>query len=139
MLKHITKDFHNIECVNCAISDINEVTNFYLLSDTTENSLCSDKGGTAIKVQTYTLKNIIDMFNLEFIDFVKIDIEGSEIKFLSNENIECMNKYVKKFFIEFHTTNNINYIEYRNKYNTIFSNLGWITENVNEDSLYCHK
>lgn len=139
ILKHFTKDFKNIECVQGAISDKNEITQFYILEDTTENSLMSGKGGTTVNVQTYTLKNIIDMFNLEVIDFVKIDIEGSEIKFLSEENIKTLGEHVKKFFIEFHTTNGIHYKEYRNKYNILFSNLGWEVENLNEDALYCYR
>ena len=80
--------FKNIECVQGAISDKNEITQFYILEDTTENSLISGKGGIEVNVQTYTLKDIINMFSLKVIDFVKIDIEGSEIKFLSEENIK---------------------------------------------------
>jgi FkbM family methyltransferase len=139
ILKHFTKGFKNIECVQGAISYKKEITQFYILEDTTENSLMSGKGGIEISVQAYTLKNIIDMFNLETIDFVKIDIEGSEIKFLSEENIKTLGDCVKKFFIEFHTINGVHYKEYRDKYNTLFSNLGWGVENINEDSLYCYK
>jgi FkbM family methyltransferase len=139
ILKHFTKDFKNIECVQGAISDKKEITQFYILEDTTENSLVSEKGGIEVNVQTYTLKNIIDMFDLESIDFVKIDIEGSEIKFLSEENIKTLGEYVRKFFIEFHTINGIHYRDYRDQYNTLFSNLGWEVENLNEDSLYCYR
>jgi len=139
ILKHFTKDFKNIECVQGAISDKNEITQFYILEDQTENSLMSGKGGIEVNVQTYTLKDIINMFDLKVIDFVKIDIEGSEIKFLSEENIKTLGEYVKKFFIEFHTINGINYKEYRDKYNILFSSLGWEVENLNEDSLYCYR
>ena len=82
--------------------------------------LFNNKMGTEVQVETYTLKNIIDMYNLDSIDFVKIDIEGSEVKFLSEENIETLNRYVKKFFVEFHNVNGKTYSEHRDYYQNVF-------------------
>jgi FkbM family methyltransferase len=139
ILEHFTKDIPNIYRLQGAISDKRETTSFYLLDDTTENSLISEKGGAEIQVETYTLKDIIDLYNLDIVDFVKIDIEGSEIKFLSLENIETLNNYVKKFFIEFHYVNGKTYGELREYYQDIFKTAGWNTELVSVDVLYCYK
>jgi hypothetical protein len=62
-------------------------------------------------------------------------INPAKIQYVS----DALGEYVKKFFIEFHTTNGIHYREYRDKYNTLFSSLGWEVENLNEDSLYCYR
>lgn len=139
ILEHFTKDLPNISILQGAISDKRETTQFYLLADSTENSLINEKGGTEIQVETYTLKDIIDLYDLKSVDFVKIDIEGSEIKFLSKENIETLNNYVKKFFIEFHYVNGKSYGEHREYYQDIFSHIGWNTELVSVDVLYCYK
>lgn len=139
ILEHFTKEIPNISRLQGAISDKRETTQFYLLADSTENSLINEKGGTEIQVETYTLKDIIDLYDLKSVDFVKIDIEGSEIKFLSQENIETLNQYVKKFFIEFHYVNGKTYGEHREYYQDIFSHIGWNTELVSVDILYCYK
>lgn len=139
ILEYFTKNIPNIYRLQGAISDKRETTPFYLLDDSTENSLMNEKGGTEIQVETYTLKDIIDLYDLKSVDFVKIDIEGSEIKFLSKENIETLNNYVKKFFIEFHYVNVKSYSEHREYYQDIFSRFGWNTELVGADVLYCYK
>ena len=92
------------------------------------------------KIDSYNdEEDIIDLYDLDHVDFVKIDIEGSEIKFLSKENIETLNKYVKKFFIEFHQVNGKTYGEHREYYQGIFEYIGWNTELINVDVLYCYK
>lgn len=139
ILEYFTKDIPNIHRLQGAISNKRETTPFYILSDSTENSLVNEKGGIEIQVETYTLKDIIDLYDLDHVDFVKIDIEGSEIKFLSKENIETLNKYVKKFFIEFHQVNGKTYGEHREYYQGIFEYIGWNTELINVDVLYCYK
>lgn len=139
ILEHFTEDIPNIYRLQGAISDKRETTQFYILSDSTENSLVNEKGGIEIQVETYTLKDVIDLYNLDSVDFVKIDIEGSEIKFLSKENIETLNNYVKKFFIEFHQVNGKTYGEHREYYQDIFKSIGWNTELVSVDVLYCYK
>ena len=139
ILEYFTKDIPNIYRLQGAISNKRETTSFYILSDSTENSLMNEKGGIEIQVETYTLKDVIDLYDLDHVDFVKIDIEGSEIKFLSKENIETLNKYVKKFFIEFHQVNGKTYGEHREYYQGIFEYIGWNTELVSVDVLYCYK
>jgi len=142
ILEYFTTDSPNIYRLRGAVSDKRETTSFYLLSDTTENSLMpffNNKVGTEVQVETYTLKDIIDLYNLDIVDFVKIDIEGSEVKFLSKDNIDTLNKYVKKFFVEFHNVNNKTYSEHRDYYQNIFRQDGWNTEIINHDVLYCFK
>ncbi len=139
ILEYFTHDIPNIYRLCGAISDKRGTSTFFMLHDSTENSLVDKRGGMEIQVETYTLKDIIDLYDIDTIDFLKIDIEGSEIQFLSDNNIDTMNKHVKKFFIEFHDVNGLSYTQYREKYQNIFKEMGWNVELISVDVLYCYK
>ena len=49
----------------------------------------------------YNLKKIFTTFNLDKVDFMKIDIEGHEFDFILDANVDYLNK-VSKFAIEVH-------------------------------------
>jgi FkbM family methyltransferase len=139
LLEYFTKNIPNIVRVRGAVSDRRGKAAFYTLPDSTENSLLDSKGGNMVEVDTYTLEDIIDQYSLQVVDFVKIDIEGSELQFLSQNNIETLNKYVKKFFIEFHYAKGKSYTEHREYYRDLFASMGWTTELINVDVLYCYR
>ena len=139
ILEHLTKPYPNIECLNGAAAEKTAEMDFYCSStNTTMNSLVN-RGEGAIKVQGYTLNDIMFVYELPKIDFLKIDIEGSEVYFLNDKNLATMKEYVNKFFIEFHETNGIGYSEYREKYKPVFEELGFKTRNISVDALYCYK
>lgn len=107
------KNFKNIFLYNLAVSYENTFTNLFLhketdLSKTEETNLSEassmDKNKTnidfqkKIRVKTINVENIINDF--DFIDCIKIDIEGYEYKILP-----CIFKYkykIGKVFCEFH-------------------------------------
>ena len=58
---------------------------------------CSIKTVTAI-----TLKSFFDLHELNFVDFLKVDIEGAEILLISEENKNILSERVRKVALEFH-------------------------------------
>jgi FkbM family methyltransferase len=137
ILKELTKDIGKIQYVNAAISNVTGEMDFYLSeTNSTMNSL-SNIYGNSIKVKTYTLKYLLDKYDVEKVDFMKVDIEGSEVIFLSQSNIETMSKCVERFFIEFHDVNGKSYTEWRNIFKEVFIENGFDCEYVSVDALFC--
>ncbi len=49
----------------------------------------------------YNLERILRAFSLDYIDFFKVDIEGAEVPFIFNADVETFNR-VRKWAIELH-------------------------------------
>jgi len=57
---------------------------------------------TGVKVRTFSLKSLVDLYQINKIDYFKMDIEGSEKFVLTEENREIFRKRVKYLFMEAH-------------------------------------
>lgn len=137
ILQELTKEYDQIKLVNAAISNVTGEMDFYLSeTNSTMNSL-SNVYGNSIKVKTYTLKDLLKEKNVERVDFMKVDIEGSEVLFLSPNNVETMSKCVERFFIEFHDVNGKSYTEWRNLFREVFIENGFECKDVSVDALFC--
>lgn len=64
-------------------------------------SLTENKDETSDKIDCVTFEDIIKEYNLLYIDFLKIDIEGAEWNVFKNPNLEWL-KLVKVIAIEIH-------------------------------------
>lgn len=78
----------------------------YLHSDTSRLEwgyrLHEPSGNVNASFEVITISDIMNQYKLEFIDFLKIDIEGGEVSVFSNEsNMDWLNK-VKVIAIEIH-------------------------------------
>jgi len=90
-----TEQFHNIECINCAIgNDFGNVDIGFLPGQPTKNS-----GGMAIIGDGDIPMITIDSLNLKALDFLKIDIEGYEIPALRG-GMKTIMKYKPVIVIE---------------------------------------
>lgn len=137
ILSHFISKFDDIIGVNAAISNVTGEMDFYLSeTNSTMNSL-SNVYGNSIKVKTYTLKDLLEEFCIDKVDFMKVGIEGSEVLFLSQENIETMSRCVERFFIEFHDVNGKSYTEWRNLFREVFIENGFECKDVSVDALFC--
>lgn len=137
ILKELTKDIGEIEYVNAAISNVTGEMDLYLSeTNSTMNSL-SNVYGNSIKVKTYTLKDLLYLYEVEKVDFMKVDIEGSEVLFLSQENVGTMSNCVERFFIEFHDVNGKSYTQWRNLFREVFIENGFECKDVSVDALFC--
>lgn len=78
-----TNNFLNVDVVQCAISDENGKSKLYITEAVNTHSLLRPHRGSAvavIDVNIRTLDSLVQDFNFSRIDFIRMDIEGGEIK-----------------------------------------------------------
>jgi len=137
--EQLTSQFNNITRLQAAVSNITGTTKFFLFeSNSTMNSLI-DRSGNFIMVDTITIPDIISKFKLKTVDFIKIDIEGSETIALDEHIISILSTKVAKILIEFHEVNGISYEMQRDRYEPIFQKFGYETKQFGPDGLFCNK
>lgn len=101
----ITNDLSNVIIVESAITDQIGFTNLYISNNPAGHMLFSDDTNNRktdyVKVKTTTMQDIFDSFNLERVDFLKMDCEGSE-GFILTSTSEKYLRRIRKIAIEFH-------------------------------------
>lgn len=137
--KYITAKFSNVTHLQAAISDkTGQIPFFTFGSNTTMNSLIN-RGGDYFMADSITIPDLIEKFKLKRVDFIKLDIEGSETIALNEDVIKYMSDKVSKILIEFHEVNGIGYTEQRTIYESIFVKYGYKPTHFGPDGLYCFK
>lgn len=104
ILKDLTKDYSNVHPLNLAVSNENGTIDFYINEENTTMNSLANKYGTKVEVQARTIKTIIDDLKLDHVDFVKCDIEGSEMVALTDETVGEVKDIVDCWFVEVHAT-----------------------------------
>jgi FkbM family methyltransferase len=138
LLKEFTLPYKNIEPVNVAISDCDGEIDLYICEfNTTMNSL-KNKYGTKVTVSGRSIISFLKEKNITKVDFIKCDIEGSEMIALKPDCIKPLFDIVDKWFIKVHATDlsrehNINILTY------IFESIGYSYEKIGDDTLFFFK
>lgn len=104
-LKRNTRDYNNIETLNLAVWNED---GFIELNDSglgemgyTTNSVNSQSDpNTTSRVQALTINSLLSLLDIEFIDILKIDIEGAELELFQNTSSWLSN--TKSIIIELH-------------------------------------
>lgn len=144
ILEKLAKDQPVIEALNVAIAPSNEDLTFYINENNTTNSLV-DRKGTPVTVRGSTIANLLDSLSISHVDFVKCDIEGSEMVALTQETVGAVADRVNFWFVEIHQTNVTetawpgNLGSNRDQLASIFQKCGYQTENVIHDQLFAWK
>lgn len=86
VMQKIVKDHDNIVPLQLAIGPHNEMVSFFINENSTTNSML-DRNGQETRVQGMTLETLMHMQNLDHVDFVKCDIEGSEMQALTDATL----------------------------------------------------
>ena len=142
--QEITKDFAQIEAHQFAISHKDADVDFYINENSTTNSLVSHRG-EQITVPGITVAGLLEKLNMDHVDFVKCDIEGSEVIALTEDTVGAVADKIDFWFVEVHQTNNGdvawpgNLEMNRQKLKTVFENCGYTVEPVIHDQLYAFK
>ena len=145
ILKDLTKNYTNIHPVNVALHNEDTTIDFYISEENSTMNSSVNKYGTKIEVQARTLASLIKELELTHVDFVKCDIEGSEMAALTDETVGAVKDMVDCWFIEVHATDNetlkgIDSLRYnRGQLIEIFERQGYAAQILREDSLYIYK
>lgn len=144
VLQEIVKDHLQIIPLQLAIGPHNEMISFYINENSTTNSML-DRNGTETKVQCMTLETLLHMQNLDHVDFIKCDIEGSEMQALTDDTLGPVAAKVDFWFVEVHQTNVKdqewpgNLKTNRQQLAALFQRHGYQTEMVIHDQLFAWK
>jgi FkbM family methyltransferase len=137
--KHITKNFKNVIHLEAAVSNQNGKIPFYTHGENTTMNSIINRNSNPFMVDCFTIPSIIKKYNLEHVNFIKIDIEGSETIALNEDIVYEMSGIVDKLLIEFHEVNGIEHFENRNIYSKLFVENGYQITFFGPDGLFCYK
>lgn len=144
VLQEIVKDHKQIVPLQLAIGPHNEMISFYLNENSTTNSMLN-RSGTQTQVQCMTLETLLHMQGLTHVDFIKCDIEGSEMQALTDATLGPIADKVDFWFVEVHQTDiddNIwpgNLGTNRQQLAELFQRHGYQTDMVIHDQLFAWK
>jgi len=140
VLEEIVKDHGNISPLQLAIGPHNEMVSFFINENSTTNSMLN-RNGVETKVQCMTLETLLFKEGLEHVDFIKCDIEGSEMEALSDATLAPIADRVNFWFVEVHQTDvgesawPGNLESNRQQLAELFQRHGYQTESVIHDQL----
>lgn len=144
ILKKMLKDLDNVSALQFAIGPHNEMISFYINENSTTNSMLNRRGKET-QVQCITLETLLLKENLDYVDFVKCDIEGSEMQALTDATLGPVSDKIKFWFVEIHQTN-VNESPWpgnlesnRQHLRELFERHGYQTETVIHDQLFAWK
>ena len=103
-LKSNMKNYKNVTCLNYAIDNNG--------ADFCENDFSYIFYDKSYECKAITFKTLLNKLNINKIDFLKIDIEGSEYGFFSEDCLNILKSNVKFLVAEFHLGNN----DFKNKF-----------------------
>jgi FkbM family methyltransferase len=144
VLQEIVKDHANITPLQLAIGPHNEMISFFINENSTTNSMLN-RNGTETKVQCMTLETLFHMQGLDHVDFIKCDIEGSEMQALTDATLGPIADKVKFWFVEVHQTDVKDHAwpgnlgSNRQQLAELFQRHGYQTDLVIHDQLFAWK
>lgn len=144
VLEEIVKDQTKIKTLQLAVGPHNEMVSFYINENSTTNSMLN-RNGQETQVQCMTLETLLFKEQLEYVDFIKCDIEGSEMQALTDATLGPVADRVKFWFVEVHQTNigqsawPGNLENNRQQLAELFQRHGYQTESVIHDQLFAWK
>lgn len=99
-----------IRLVNSAVSDCNKTATFYenesSVMNTIKDDLVDSSSSLSYQVEVIGINDVIRKYNLDKIDYLKVDCEGSEYEIFDSIPEDYLSNNIKKIAIEFHS--NIN-------------------------------
>lgn len=113
----------NVIPLQLAISHENGKAEFYHSENSTMNSLMSEVSNKNEKeiVKTVTLDKFMQDNKIEYLDFVKVDIEGAEAKVFGCDSFDKVKDKIGTIMGEFHSWTGIN----PNQFATYFTDRGF--------------
>lgn len=108
LFEKITHGCDNVELVRIALSDRDGDIEFRICeTNSTQNSIVKSdvvKNSKTITVKGLCFSSLLNEYNLDHVDFCKIDIEGSEMVAITVDEMKAVYDKVDSMFIEVHST-----------------------------------
>lgn len=145
VLQKLTKNIDKIAVQSTALSDHDGEISFYVSDNPTINSIVNQVG-EEVRVQAQTMATVLKQNNLDWVDFVKCDIEGSETLAITDATIDAVRDQIGSWFIEVHQTDGNtgvlwpgNLEENRQNIIAVLKNAGYSAEPVIHDQIFAWK
>jgi len=121
--------------IEAAIHNYTGKTKFYECEiNFTMNSLQNRFGGF-IEVDCITLKDLFEKYNIEHIDLLKCDVEGSEHDAITEETLKPVVDKIDKVWMEVHAP----IAEVQDKFANILESVGFIVQKIHGDCILAYK
>jgi FkbM family methyltransferase len=139
ILTEMTRSYSNIVPVNMAVHSSTQPISFYLSDENTTMNSTVNNYNTKITVDATTIEDFIKQNQIDKVDFIKCDIEGSEMETLTYDTVKPLYDYVDRWFIEAHGTESGTIHENRNIMRQLFEDVGYKVEDRLDDGLWITK
>lgn len=145
ILRKLTKGIDNITIAEVALSDSNGTIDFFVSDNPTINSIVNQVG-EKVTVAARTIATLLEEQGLDWVDFVKCDIEGSELVAITEATLDPVKDRIGSWFIECHRTDGIdpatwpgNLEANRQRLISILRNAGYSAEPIIHDQIFAWK
>jgi FkbM family methyltransferase len=145
ILEKLTAGIDNIKIAPIALSDSDGEITFYINENPTINSVVNQVGAE-VQVQARTIATVLQEQGLSWVDFVKCDIEGSEMLAITEATLDPVKEKIGSWFIEVHQTNGNtgapwpgNLEDNRQQLIGILRNAGYSAEPIIHDQIFAWK
>lgn len=144
ILKEHTAGYDNIKLLPYALHNEDTTVDFYIHDGNTTMNSTVNKYGRKIEVPTRTLASLFSELGLDHVDFIKCDIEGSEMAAITDETVGAVADKVDCWFVEVHATDSTvpwaqSLEANRAHIAAIFQRQGYQVQNYRVDGLYVYK
>jgi FkbM family methyltransferase len=142
ILRELTSSYINVHPLRFALHNQDGEVDFYINDGNTTTNSINQPHGKSIKVPSRRIGTILKELNLDKVDFVKCDIEGSEITALTEDTVAEVADKIDTWFLELHATTwcpptwTCNLQQNRNTLKNIFEKVGYNTHLMGHDSLF---
>jgi len=139
LLSKITAPYQNVTLLPVALHSENSLIDFYLFDQNSTMNSTVNKYGRKVQVQGQNLLTVLNTNGLDHVDFVKCDIEGSEMAAITNDTVASVADRVDSWFLEIHATEHGNIYSNREHIKKIFENNGYDTMDFKHDGICAFK
>jgi FkbM family methyltransferase len=145
ILEKLTAGIDCIKIAPVALSDSDGEITFYINENPTINSVVNQVGAE-VRVQARTIGTVLKEQGLDWVDFVKCDIEGSETLAITEATLDPVKDQIGSWFIECHRTDGIdpktwpgNLEANRQQLLGVLRNAGYSAEPIIHDQIFAWK
>ena len=141
ILQETTQPFPNIQTINAAVWDKNEDVKFYIVDSNTTSNSALYATNKFVNVKGKNLQTLIQEKNIDHVDLIKMDIEGSEFKVINDELLEFVYPIIDNWFLEVHPFTHYcsNYSQCKQIVIDKFTQHGYQVDHKGHDGLFIHK